>query len=100
MNEMVRLGDIASFINGYSFKPSDWGTVGLPIIRIQNLTGSSNEINYYDGEYPKQVEINDGDVLISWSASLGVYMARVSKVTQADEQVAQDCKSLKIWYIM
>lgn len=72
--EKVKLGDCATFINGYAFKPSDWGSVGLPIIRIQNLTGSmKNEVNYYDGKYPKKVEINNGDVLISWSASLGVY---------------------------
>ena len=69
-----RLGDIASYINGYAFKPEDWGQSGLPIIRIQNLTGSNEEFNYYDGTYPSKVEVNDGDVLISWSASLGVYL--------------------------
>ena len=74
MSKMVALGKIASFMNGYAFKPTDWGTFGLPIIRIQNLTGSSNEINYYSGSYPERVEINDGDILISWSASLGVYV--------------------------
>lgn len=74
MSNMLTLGNIATFINGHAFKPTDWGTSGLPIIRIQNLTGSSNEINYYSGEYPKRVEINDNDVLISWSASLGIYV--------------------------
>jgi type I restriction enzyme S subunit len=74
MSKTATLGEVASFINGFAFKPSDWSTAGLPIIRIQNLTGSSDEINYYDGEYPDRVEINDGDVLISWSASLGVYV--------------------------
>lgn len=72
--EFERLGDLASYVNGFAFKPADWGTKGLPIIRIQNLTGSGVEFNYYDGEYPEQVEVNDGDVLISWSASLGVYL--------------------------
>lgn len=70
----VRLGELASYINGYAFKPDDWSLTGLPIVRIQNLTGTNEEFNYYDGEYPSQVEINNGDVLISWSASLGVYL--------------------------
>ena len=71
---IVKLGDVASYINGYAFKPSDWSDVGLPIIRIQDLTGNSYEANRYDGEYDKKYEIVAGDVLISWSASLGVYV--------------------------
>ena len=70
---MVRLGDVATYINGYAFKPSDWSDNGLPIIRIQNLTGNDYETNYYSGDYDKKYEVNNGDVLISWSASLGVY---------------------------
>ena len=34
----MRLGDIATYINGYAFKPEDRGEKGLPIIRIQDLT--------------------------------------------------------------
>ena len=69
-----RLGDIATYINGYPFKPDDRGTSGLPIIRIQDLTGNAYDLGFYDGDYPERIEINDGDVLISWSASLGVYI--------------------------
>jgi len=72
--EYKRLGDIASYINGYSFKPEDRGTEGLPIIRIQDLTGNAYDLGFYNGDYPERIEINDGDVLISWSASLGVYL--------------------------
>ena len=71
---MIKLGDVATYINGYAFKPEDRGVVGLPIIRIQDLTGSAYDLGFYDGDYPKRIEINDGDVLISWSASLGVYV--------------------------
>lgn len=71
---MARLGDIATYINGYAFKPSDWSDSGLPIIRIQDLTGNSYQANRYNGEYAPKYEVNDGDVLISWSASLGVYV--------------------------
>lgn len=69
----VRLGDVATYINGYAFKPSDWGTTGLPIIRIQNLTGNDYETNFFNGEIHPKYTVKDGDVLISWSASLGVY---------------------------
>lgn len=74
MMEYKRLGDIATYINGYPFKPEDRGTTGLPIIRIQDLTGNAYDIGFYDGDYPERIEINEGDVLISWSASLGVYI--------------------------
>ena len=73
-NKTARLGDLATYINGYAFKPADWGDTGLPIIRIQDLTGNSYQLNRYDGEYLERIEVNDGDVLISWSASLGVYV--------------------------
>ncbi len=72
--EQKRLGDVATYINGYPFKPEDRGTIGLPIIRIQDLTGNANDLGFYNGEYPERIVINDGDVLISWSASLGVYI--------------------------
>lgn len=70
----IKLGELASYINGYAFKPKDRGSEGLPIIRIQDLTGSSNDKGFYKGTYPSKIEINNGDVLISWSASLGVYV--------------------------
>ena len=71
---MVKLGDVATYINGYAFKPEDRGKIGLPIIRIQDLTGNSYDLGFYDGMYPQKIEINNGDILISWSASLGVYI--------------------------
>ena len=74
MTDFKRLGDIATYINGYAFKPEDRGNEGLPIIRIQDLTGNSYDLGFYNGEYPERIEINNGDVLISWSGSLGVYL--------------------------
>lgn len=71
---MAKLGDVATYINGYAFKPSDWSNSGVPIIRIQDLTGSGYQANRYNGEYNKKYEILSGDILISWSASLGVYV--------------------------
>ena len=73
MMEYVNLGDVATYINGYAFKPEHRGKKGLPIIRIQDLNGNSHDLAFFDGKYPEQVEINTGDILISWSGSLGVY---------------------------
>ena len=73
MNKYIKLGDVATFMNGYAFKPADWEEQGLPIIRIQNLTSDNKNFNYYNKNYDTKYEINKGDVLISWSASLGVY---------------------------
>ncbi|HDZ4220828.1 TPA: restriction endonuclease subunit S [Campylobacter jejuni] len=70
----VKLKDCATFINGMAFKPIDWDVKGLPIVRIQNLTGTNKNFNYYSKEYNPKFEINNGDLLISWSASLGVFV--------------------------
>lgn len=71
--EYKRLGDIATYINGYAFKPEQWGINGLPIIRIQNLTNSDSQMNYFNDEIDEKYIVKQGDVLIAWSASLGVY---------------------------
>ena len=71
---MAKMGDIATYINGYAFKPTDWSNEGTPIIRIQDLTGNSYQVNRYNGKYDPKYEVNYGDVLVSWSASLGVYV--------------------------
>ncbi|RJN40305.1 restriction endonuclease subunit S, partial [Acinetobacter baumannii] len=70
---LVCLGDIADFINGVAFKPEDWGTEGKPIIRIQNLNDPSKEYNYTEREVKDANIARKGDLLVSWSASLGVY---------------------------
>ncbi|MCA1666296.1 MAG: restriction endonuclease subunit S [Thermomicrobia bacterium] len=70
----ARLGDVATYHNGRAFKPDEWGSSGRPIIRIQNLSASGAVFNYYDGEVDKRHEVEDGDLLISWSASLDAYL--------------------------
>lgn len=70
---------IGRYINGYAFKPDQWGQDGLPIIRIQNLSGSSESINYFDGKISDDYLIDDGDILISWSATLGAFIWNYGK---------------------
>ncbi|EAM0921768.1 TPA: restriction endonuclease subunit S [Campylobacter jejuni] len=70
----VKLKNCTTFINSMAFKPIDWDVKGLPIVRIQNLTGTNKNFNYYSKEYNPKFEINNGDLLISWSASLGIFI--------------------------
>lgn len=70
---------VGRYINGYAFKPDQWGQDGLPIIRIQNLSGSSKSINYFDGKISDDYLIDDGDILISWSATLDAFIWNYGK---------------------
>ena len=69
----VRLGDTARFINGAAFKPSDWAEDGLPIIRIQNLTGTGEAFNRTNRKVKPDLVVDPGDLLVSWSATLDAY---------------------------
>jgi type I restriction enzyme S subunit len=64
------IASVARLINGRGFKPHEWETDGLPIIRIQNLNGST-DFNYYSGSYNPKIEVNTGDLLFAWSGSRG-----------------------------
>lgn len=68
-----KLGELATFVNGYPFKPTQWGKTGKKIIRIQNLNNPKAEYNYYNGDIDSKYFVSNGDVLISWSGSLGVF---------------------------
>ena len=72
--EWKKFREVAEFINGRAFKPSEWKREGLPIIRIQNLTNSSKEFNYFNGGVEQDNLVHRGDILISWSASLGAFI--------------------------
>ena len=67
----MKIKDICDLQNGRAFKPSDWGTTGLPIIRIQNLNDERAPFNYYSGKYNLAQEVDNGDLLFSWSGTPG-----------------------------
>lgn len=75
--ERSKVKFIADYINGCAFKPSEWTGFlenSKPIIRIQNLTSIEAEPNYFIGIKPLKYLVKKDDILISWSASLGVYV--------------------------
>ena len=68
---LVRLGQALELVNGRAFKPSDWTSTGLPIVRIQNLNNPTSSFNRYDGKVKDKFLIDTGDFLISWSGTPG-----------------------------
>ena len=64
------LGQVADFINGRAFKPSDWSKSGTPIIRIQNLNGGA-DYNFFEGQVEQRFAVHSGDLLFSWSGTRG-----------------------------
>jgi len=70
---LVALGETARFVNGAAFKPEDWCSEGLPIIRIQNLTGTGGSFNLTQRAVKPELVVEPGDLLVSWSATLDVY---------------------------
>jgi type I restriction enzyme S subunit len=67
------LGEIGRYHNGRGFKKTEWSTTGRPIIRIQNLTDPSKPFNLFSGAADPRHEVKQGDLLVSWAATLGVF---------------------------
>lgn len=65
------LGELFEFKNGRGFKKTEWSTSGLPIIRIQNLNSDSASYNYFSGTFDEGILVEHGDLLFSWSGSIG-----------------------------
>ncbi len=74
MTNVMTLGEVATYINGRAFKPSEWEEAGLPIIRIQNLTESNKKYNYSSRTFDEKFHIQNDDLLFAWSASLGAFI--------------------------
>lgn len=77
----VSMDQIAEYINGYAFKPSDWSEFGKPIIKIKELNeGITKSTPRNDGSFiPDKYNISVGDIIFSWSATL------TAKIWDAEE---------------
>jgi type I restriction enzyme, S subunit len=69
--KVVKQEDVATFYNGRAYKLSEWETKGVPVIRLQNLTGSGSEYYYSTLKLPDAQYCKKGDLLYMWSASFG-----------------------------
>jgi type I restriction enzyme S subunit len=72
----VKLGEVATYLNGRAFKPTEWEEAGKPIIRIQNLNKHDAKYNYTKEQFEEKYKVVKGDLLFAWSASLGAYIWR------------------------
>jgi type I restriction enzyme S subunit len=68
------LADIGLYLNGRAFKTSEWATTGRPIIRIQDLTGTRSNPNYFQGDVEERYVVQPGAFLISWAATLDAFI--------------------------
>lgn len=70
--ELKPLSDLGTFLNGYAFKPSHWGTEGVPIIKIKEMSsGITAETPRNSGDdIPSKYHFDDGAIIFSWSGTL------------------------------
>jgi type I restriction enzyme S subunit len=66
------LGDVADYVNGFPFKPSDLGDFGLPVIRIKQLLDPLEPTDRSEIATPERCHLRDGDIVFSWSGTLAV----------------------------
>lgn len=67
----LTVADICTMQNGNGFGPDDWGTEGLPIIRIQNMNGGK-DFDYYSGTPDPRWIVEPGQLLFAWAGTRGV----------------------------
>ena len=66
------LGEIATFENGYPFKPDELDEDGLPVIRIKQLRDPDAKLDHSTAVVPDKNRIDSGDLVFSWSGTLHV----------------------------
>jgi len=67
----LQFSELAEYANGNTFDADCWSSQGLPIIRIQNLNGSTS-FNYFEGPVNSRWHVLPGDLLFAWSGQRGV----------------------------
>lgn len=87
--ERVALGEIATILNGFAWKSEWFGSSGVPLIRIRDVTtGSTN--TRYDGPITEGYWVERGDFLVGmdgdfnvrrWTVDRGLLNQRVCKIT-------------------
>lgn len=65
------VAEVCDLFNGHGFTPREWATTGLPIIRIQNLNGSS-DFNYFAGTPEPGWIVEPDTLLFAWAGTRGV----------------------------
>lgn len=68
--------DVADYVNGGVFgKIINKEKSGLPLLKIADLNrGITDNTEWIDKEVPQKYYVNDGNLLFSWSGSVGIYI--------------------------
>jgi type I restriction enzyme S subunit len=65
------IGSLCTLNNGRAFKPTEWTTEGIPIVRIQNLNNPDAAYNHFSGEFDERYHLRGGELLFAWSGTPG-----------------------------
>lgn len=75
------LGDVCSFISGYSYSSSEYKKAGIPLVRISDINDgiiSLDNCAYIQPQGERNVYLQKGDILIAMSGAttgkMGIYM--------------------------
>lgn len=92
------LAALATYDNGFPFKPTDLSSTGTPVIRIRQLVDREADVDRHPGSLPDRYVIENDDLIFSWSGSLAVrfwdrgtaylnqHLFRVSPVSGVDKR--------------
>ena len=88
--DRVLLGDVATVLNGFAFKSSEFSNSGgVPLIRIRDVGKDRSETTYL-GDYDPRYVVEPGDLLVGmdgdfncarWHGLRGLLNQRVCKIT-------------------
>lgn len=91
----IRLGEIASVLNGFAFKSAQFTKgEGKPLIRIRDVGSDSTDTNYV-GEFDERYTVEPGDLLVGmdgdfscarWRGPRSLLNQRVCKITLESDQ--------------
>lgn len=65
------IGSLCDLKNGRAFKPTEWSSQGLPIVRIQNLNNPNAKFNCFEGSFEDRYLLTGGELLFAWSGTPG-----------------------------
>ena len=81
------LGDVCSFISGYSYSSSEYKKAGIPLVRISDINDgiiSLGNCAYIQPQGERNVYLQKGDILIAMSGAttgkMGIYMNEESAI--------------------
>lgn len=89
---MKTINDIVEITSGFAFRSKNFkdnSDTGYPIIRIQNLNGTTTEFKYWDLDYDEKYLIYKNDILLSlsgnvkldvWEGPTGLLNQRIIKI--------------------